>query len=317
VEFWNKVNYHQRILMKLTFYGVRGSYPIARRDQVQYGGNTTCLYFLTRSGQSLILDGGSGIRLLGQSLMEQVFGAGQGETTILVGHTHWDHILGFPFFTPFNRPGNRFVIASAGQTGSHIRDILAGQHADLNFPVPFDDMMADFEYISFEPGDKLELGDFHIETVQLNHPGITVGYRIEADGCAATVYTDTGRVRQVRVGDGMGGPAPDKTFTNEYLVRLAYCARKSDILVHDSQFLEYEMVGRYHWGHSTVEDALEMARMAGVKQLALFHYDPDHSDTVVDEQLTLARDLSVGDTFKVMAAAEGRHLEITSGEASS
>lgn len=300
--------------MKLTFYGVRGSYPIARRDQVRYGGNTTCLHFSTRSGQDLILDGGSGIRLLGQSLMEQAFGAGQGEAVILVGHTHWDHILGFPFFTPFNRQGNRFVIASAGQTGSHIRDILAGQHADLNFPVAFEDLVADFEYITFGPGDKLELGDYHIETVQLNHPGITVGYRIEADGFSATVYTDTGRVRQVRVGEGMDGPAPDETFTNRYLEQLVHCARKSDILVHDTQFREYEMVGRYHWGHSTVEDALEIARMAGVKQLALFHYDPNLSDTEVDEQLALARDLSAADTFEVVAAAEGWQLEIGSGE---
>lgn len=303
--------------MHLTFYGVRGSYPIARRDQIRYGGNTTCLHFLTRSGQNLILDGGSGVRLLGQSLMEQAFSTGQGEAVILIGHTHWDHIMGFPFFTPFYRQGNRFVFTSAGQTGSHIRDILAGQHANLNFPVPFEYLAADFEYISFDPGDKLELGDFQIETVQLNHPGKTVGYRIEADGCSATVYTDTGRVRQVRLGDGMGGPAPDETFTKVYLEQLAHCARKSDILVHDTQFLEYEMVDRYHWGHSTVEDALEMARMAGVKQLALFHYEPAHSDTVVDEQLTLARDLSVGDTFEVIAPAEGWQLEIGPGEVQS
>lgn len=300
--------------MNLTFYGVRGSYPIARRDQVRYGGNTTCLHFSSRSGQSLILDGGSGIRLLGDKLMQRDFGEGQGEAVILVGHTHWDHILGFPFFAPFYRQGNRFVFASAGQTGSHIRDILAGQHADLNFPVPFEYLVADFEYLSFEPGDKLELGDFQIETVQLNHPGITIGYRIEADGGRATVYTDTGRVRQVRMGDGMGGLAPDEGFTQVYLERLAHCARESDILVHDTQFLEYEMLGRYHWGHSSVEDALEMARMAKVKQLVLFHYEPAHSDTVVDEQLALAQDLSAGDTFEVMAAAEGQQLDIGPGE---
>lgn len=300
--------------MHLTFYGVRGSYPVARRDQVHYGGNTTCLHFSTRSGQNLILDGGSGIRLLGQSLMKQAFGAGQGEAIILVGHTHWDHILGFPFFTPFYQQGNRFVFASAGQTGSHIRDILAGQHADLNFPVPFENLVADFEYIAFKPGDKLALGGFQIETVQLNHPGITVGYRIEADGCTVTVYTDTGRVRQVRMGDGMGGPAPDETFTKVYLEQLAHCARQSDILVHNTHFLEYEMVGRYHWGHSTIEDALEIARLAEVKQLALFHYNPEHSDTTVGENLALAQDLSVEDSFEVIASAEGRQLEIGSGK---
>lgn len=303
--------------MDLTFYGVRGSYPVARRDQVRYGGNTTCLHFSSRSGQNLILDGGSGIRLLGNEMMQQEFGEGQGEAIILVGHTHWDHILGYPFFKPFYRKGNRFVFVSAGQTGIHIRDILSGQHADLNFPTPFEYLIADFEYLSFKPGDKLGLGEFQVETVQLNHPGITVGYRIEVDGCSVTVYTDTGRVRKVRLGDGMGGPSPDEKFSKAYLEQLAHCARESDVLVYDTHFLECAMVGWYNWGHSTVEDALEMARMAGVKQLALFHYAPEHSDTVVDEQLTLAQDLSKRDAFEVMAAAEGRQLRVGHGEVSS
>ena len=296
--------------MKLTFYGVRGSYPIARRDQVHYGGNTTCLHFSTRSGQHLILDGGSGIRLLGDELMEQAFGAGQGEAVILVGHTHWDHILGYPFFTPFRRQGNHFLIASAGQIGTHIGDILSEAYADLNFPLSFEDLAADLEYLSFKPGDRLELGEFQVETVQLNHPGITVGYRIEADGCSATVYTDTARIREIRLGDGMGIPVPNKEYAEGFLAQLAHCAHDSDILVHDTQFLEHEMVGRYHWGHSTEEDALEMARMAKVKQLALFHYAPEHSDTVVDKQLARAQDLSRWDDFEVIAAAEGQQVDL-------
>ena len=300
--------------MRLTFYGVRGSYPTARRDQVRYGGNTTCLHFSTRSGQHLILDGGSGIRLLGNEWIQQEFGQGQGEAIILVTHTHWDHILGYPFFTPFMRPGNRFLIASAGQIGSHIRDILSGQHTDLNFPIPFEHLTADLEYHSFSPGGKLEFGDFQIETVQLNHAGITVGYRIEADGGSVTVYTDTARVREVRLGDGMGIPVPNKVYAEGFLAQLANCARDSDILIHDTQFFEYEIVGRYHWGHATVEDALEIARMGQVKSLVLFHHDPGHSDTEIDAQLALAQDLSAGESFQVIAAAEGQQLEIGSGE---
>jgi ribonuclease BN (tRNA processing enzyme) len=245
-------------------------------------------------------------------MMQRGFKEGQGEAHILVGHTHWDHILGFPFFGPFYCPGNRFVIVSAGQTGAHIRDILSGQHTDLNFPVPFEYLQAKLEYLPFKTGDKLTLGEFQIETVQLNHPGITVGYRIEADGLVVTVYTDTARVRQIRLGDGMGGPEPDERFAKAFLDQLAYCARQSDVLVHDTHFLEYEMIGRYDWGHSTVEDALEMAYLAQAKQLVLFHYAPDHSDTVVDTQLAVARDLSRGKPLKVSAAAEGWQLKIGS-----
>ncbi len=296
--------------MELTFYGARGTCPIARRDQLRYGGNTTCLHFRTRSGQELILDGGSGGRLLGAEMMQREFGKGLGEAYILVGHTHWDHILGFPFFEPFYLEGNRFVVVSAGQPGTHIRDILSGQQVDINFPMPLEYFPARLEYLPFKPGAKLTLGEFRVETVQLNHPGITVGYRIEADGGAVTVYTDTARVREVRLGDGMGGPGPDEGFSREYLQQLAHCARQADVLVHDTHFLEHEMLGRYHWGHSTVEDALEMARMARVDQLVLFHHHPEHSDAVVDEKLALARDLSRGEPLKVEAAAESWCLEV-------
>ncbi len=296
--------------MQLKFYGVRGSYPTASRDQLKYGGNTTCLHFVSRAGQHLILDGGSGIRVLGNTLMQQEFGQGQGQATILVGHTHWDHIMGYPFFKPFYQPGNRFLLASAGQTNSHIRDIMAGQYTDLNFPVSFENLSAEFDFHSFRAGQALNFDDFQVETVQLNHPGITVGYRVEADGVSVTVFTDNGRIREVRLGDGMDGPAPDEAFSRDFLERTAHCARHCDLLVHDTQFFEYEMAGRYHWGHSTVEDAIELARLAGARQLALFHYNPVHSDAVIERQLTLARDLTVNDPLHVIAAAEGLTLQI-------
>jgi phosphoribosyl 1,2-cyclic phosphodiesterase len=243
-------------------------------------------------------------------MMTRQFGEGQGEAYILVGHTHWDHIMGFPFFAPFYQEGNRFTVVSAGQPGAHIRDILSGQQVGLHFPVPFERLQARREYLRFKPGDALTLGEFRVETVQLNHPGITVGYRIEADGAAVTAYTDTARVRKIRLGDSMGGPEPDAGFTSEYLARLAHCARHVDVLVYDTNYLEHEIVDRYHFGHSTVEDALEMARLAQVKRLLLFHHAPEHSDTVVDQKLALALDLSRGELLRVEAAAEKWALEL-------
>lgn len=306
--------------MKLTFYGTRGSCPIARRDQARYGGHTTCLHFQTRSGQDLILDAGSGICRLSADMMQREFAGefvepgqqhalpaqpGQGMAHILITHTHWDHILGLTFFTPLLIPGNRFIVVSAGQTKAHIHDILSGQQEYLNWPWSIDDATASLEYQIFKPGDELTLGEFRVKTVQLNHQGITIGYRIEADGRAVAVYTDTGRVREIRLGDGMGGPEPDTGFSRDYLARLARCAQKVDMLVHDTYFLEHEMLGRYDWGHSTVEDALEMARMAEVNRLVLFHHHQDHSDTIIDEKLALDRDLSRGKPFGIEAAADG------------
>lgn len=296
--------------MQVTFYGVRGSFPIARRDQVRYGGNTTCLHFQTQSGQDLIVDGGSGIRLLGKEMMKREYGKGAGKATILVGHTHWDHILGYPFFNPFYIKGNQFQIVSAGQQETHIRDILSGQQTDLHFPISIEHFQSDLDYTMFQAGDTFTLGEFSIETVQLNHPSMTIGYRIEADGVVATVFTDTGRIRKTRIGDGMGGPDPDPAFSAHYLKQLAQCARNSDLLIHDTQYFEQEMVGIYNWGHSTVEDALELAHQAKVKQLALFHYSPDHSDITIDEQLTLAHDLNQDPALNIIAPYEGLQLNI-------
>ena len=112
----------------------------------------------------------------------------------------------------------------------------------------------------------------------------------------------------------MGMPVPNHVYAKGFLDQLARCAHQSDILVHDTQFFEYEMVGRYHWGHATVEDALEIARMAQVKHLVLFHHNPLHSDTDIDIKLALACDLSANDTFEVSAAAEGQQIELGSKE---
>ena len=152
--------------MELTFYGVRGSYPVARRDQLGYGGNSTCLHFRSASGQDLILDGGSGIRLLGQEMMEREYGTGRGTATLLVSHTHWDHILGLPFFTPFYQSGNRFTIVAPDGTGAHIRDILSGQQNVINFPISMDYFRARIEYMLLEPGEPLVLGAFRVQAVQ-------------------------------------------------------------------------------------------------------------------------------------------------------
>ncbi len=299
--------------MEIVFYGCRGSYPTARRDVLRYGGNSTCIHFKSDSGRDLILDGGSGIRSLGEEMMLREFGRGEGEAGILVGHTHWDHILGYPFFDPFYREGNKFTIVSAGQTDAHIKEIMSGQHDDIHFPVPFNALRADMDYQAFKPGESFVIGDFRVETVQLNHPGITVGYRVEADGRTATVYTDNARIREVRLGDGQGGPDPDSSFSMKFLERIAETARDSDVLVYDTHFFEHEMMNRYHWGHSTVEDALELAALASVERLVLFHHAPEHSDTVVDEKLLLARDLSRDTDLQIDGACEGLRYKLSGG----
>lgn len=299
--------------MELTFFGARGSYPISRPDNMRYGGNSTCLHMCTGGKTEIILDGGSGLVNLGQAMMARAFGRGEGEAHILVGHTHWDHILGYPFFAPFYRDGNRFQFVSAGQTGVSIREILSGQHDYLHFPVPFDALAADIDYQEFRIGDTLTIGDAQVRTFQLNHPGLTVGYRIEADGAILVILTDTARVHAVRLGDGMGGPEPDAGFAREYEAALTSFVSGADILVHDAHFFEHEIRTKEHWGHSTAEDGLKLARRAGVRKLVLFHHAPEHSDTDVDEILQTTRDLARGSGLTVNAAQEHEVIAMKGG----
>ncbi|MDY0002678.1 MAG: MBL fold metallo-hydrolase, partial [Polyangia bacterium] len=254
--------------MKLTFYGVRGSYPIARPDNVRYGGNSTCLFLRTDGGTELIMDGGSGVVNLGHEMMEREYGRGEGKSLILVGHTHWDHILGYPFFTPFYREGNSFTFVSAGQTGVSIQDILSGQHNDLHFPVPFENLAAKIDYQEFSIGETMTFGDARLGTFQLNHPGLTVAYRIEADGRSCVIITDTARIHASRLGDGMGGPEPDAAFAARYTEAVTAFCEGADLLVHDSHFIDHEIRDKEHRGHCTAEDAQKLAERAGNRSLA-------------------------------------------------
>lgn len=302
--------------MRLTFCGVRGSYPIARPDNVRYGGNSTCLYLVTDGGTEIIMDGGSGIVGLGHSMMERSFGKGNGKALILVGHTHWDHILGYPFFDPFYKEGNRFTFVSAGQTGVSISEILSGQHIDLHFPVPFEDLAAHIDYQEFSIGDAMIFGDVSLRTFQLNHPGLTVAYRIEADHQAVVIITDTARIHAARLGDGMGGPDPDAAYAARYTEALDAFAHKVDLLVHDSHFFDHEIRDKEHWGHCTAEDALGLATRAEVRRLALFHHAPEHSDAEVDLILQSTRDLARRELIDISAAVEGSTMVLGVGESS-
>jgi ribonuclease BN (tRNA processing enzyme) len=298
----------------VTFWGVRGSYPIARRDNIGYGGNSTCIQIQAQGELPLIMDGGSGIRVLGSTMLDGPFGAGEGRANILVGHTHWDHILGFPFFGPFYFEGNRFTLYSAGQSEADLPRILEGQHEELHFPVPFDELRAEMVFERIHPGKSFQLDGFTIRAIQLNHPGITLGFRIEHEGAAVAIFTDTARIRSVQLGEGMAQEVERdglQAFQERFVQGLVDFVRGVDLLVHDSHFLEDEIIGKEHWGHSTALDALALAREGGVRRVMLFHHAPEHSDAVVDSKLEETRRAAAGSNVQVSAAREGMAVEIS------
>ncbi len=300
--------------MLITFWGARGSYPIGRRDNIKYGGNSTCILIQAQGEDPLIMDGGSGLRVLGNNLMVGAFGKGTGKANFLVGHTHWDHILGYPFFGPFYIQGNRFQFYSAGQSDADLPKILAGQHQELHFPVRFDELKSELVFHQIQPGQHFKIQGFDIRTVQLNHPGITLGYRIEHQGASVVIFTDTARFSKVQLGDGMRDVVEkqgEEAFRDYFLETLLNLVSGTDMLVHDTHFTEEEILGKEHWGHSTALDALELARLGNVRHLMLFHHAPEHSDAVVDKKLTDTREAAVGSGTKVSAAREGMAVEIT------
>lgn len=230
--------------------------PFTVRSTV--GGNTPCLE--VRSGdQLLIIDAGSGMRLLGLDLMAQGFAAGHHHADILVTHTHWDHIQGFPFFRPVFIPNNHFTFYSP--LPDLEARLIQQQHVSF-FPVPVSYMSATLEFKEIDPVGYSQIGNFSIRPMSLSHPGSTYGYRIE-DGQSCLVLATDSEYKRV-----------DPQSTAAYVQFF----QDADLLIFDAQYTFTEALDRPDWGHSTAIMGAELAYRAQAKRLALFHHDPSSSD---------------------------------------
>jgi phosphoribosyl 1,2-cyclic phosphodiesterase len=247
------------------FWGVRGSIACPGQSTVRYGGNTSCIEIRV-GGRRLIFDGGTGLRVLGQSLMSQI----PVEAHLFFTHSHWDHIQGFPFFVPAFVPSNKFHIYGAvAPNGSTIEQRLNDQMLHPNFPVPLQIMGADLKFYDLEIGESVQLGEVLVENALLNHPGESVGYRVNWRNQAVAYITDTEHFHD---------------RLDENVLRLA---DNADILIYDATYTDEE----YHslrsskvgWGHSTWQEAVKVAKAANVKQLIIFHHDPLHDDNFMDQ----------------------------------
>lgn len=246
--------------MQLRFWGVRGSIACPSPEHVRYGGNTSCLE-ITAGGHTIILDAGTGIRSLGGDLMKR----GVRSASLLLTHTHWDHINGFPFFGPAFVPGHEFRIMAGHLESSSVREVLAGQMTQPTFPIPLETMKSRMDFEDFRAGDAFDLvPSVRVRTAALNHPNGATGYRIEHGGKSICYVTDTEHV-------------PGKPDQNI----LALIAG-ADLVVYDSTYTDDEFPAKVGWGHSTWQEAVRLSQAAGVKQLAIFHHDPDHTDDVMD-----------------------------------
>ena len=256
--------------MRIKFWGVRGSTPTPQQEKLRYGGNTPCLEFRSDAGSLLIVDCGSGIRMLGKALMTE-FGSNPIRAHVLLSHYHWDHIQGLPFFVPLYAKVNQFHFYSYRLPDASVEEALEGQMAYPYFPVDMAAMLALRTFTEIHQGP-FQLDDFTIQARRVNHPQGCLAFRIENNGKSVLYATD----------NEPGDPSSDRAVFE--------LARHAELLIFDSQYTWDEIRGaKKGWGHNTWEEGARICREAGVKDLILFHHDPDRDDENVDRLEVTAR----------------------------
>lgn len=287
--------------MRVCFWGTRGSIAKPGPTTVRYGGNTSCVELRSKAGTLVVLDCGTGALGLGQKLMKS--GPKPLKGYLLISHTHWDHIQGLPFFAPLFVPGNEWDIYAPRGLKESVRETLAGQMQHTYFPVTLEQLGATIRYHDLLDG-VFTVGDISVTAQYLNHPTLTLGYRLEADGVAVAYCCDHEPESQtLALGAGEMGRQDQ---------RHAKFIAGADLVIHDAQYTAAEYPDHLGWGHSTAEYAVAMADSAGVRSLVLTHHDPSHDDDVLDR---LQKDVRAaihakGSTLKVAMAAEGQIIDL-------
>jgi phosphoribosyl 1,2-cyclic phosphodiesterase len=270
---------------------VRGSIPTPGPGTVRYGGNTSCVE--VRCGDEIIiLDAGTGLRPLGLALLAE-FKNKPVNLTLLITHTHWDHIQGLPFFAPIYNPRCRLRILGCQGSRDSLLQALTGQMESTYFPVPFAKLPSNIEIEELKDFS-FDIGPVLVRAQRANHPGLCVGYRLFSPDGRVAYFPDT----EPRLGG-------DDRDMIEFI-------RDADVLILDSQYDRAEYKKHIGWGHGCVDDSVALALTAGVKKLCLFHHDSVHNDKKIDAFQKYARQLvtKAGGKLKVEAAREGMTIKL-------
>ena len=292
------------------FWGVRGSIPTPGPGTILYGGNTSCVE-VRADGEIIILDAGSGIRGLGLQLEEEFKGRPL-NLTLLLTHTHWDHIQGFPFFAPAYNPKNRLTIL--GYEGAHqgLAQTMSGMMESPYFPVTLDELPA---HVRIEELRDLEftVGRVRVKARFVNHPGICVGYRLETSGGSIAFIPDIEPFHRLRSRVAPGSPGHDASveFARHEDHKLVEWLEDVDVLIMDAQYDVDEYQSHLGWGHACVDDVVTLAVQARVKQLFLFHHDPSHDDKKISRLVAHARQLAAQQGGVTLVEAAREAAEVT------
>ncbi|MCM2267322.1 MAG: MBL fold metallo-hydrolase [Elusimicrobiales bacterium] len=279
--------------MKIKFWGARGSIPVSGRQYIKYGGSTTCLEIRSRKNELIIVDAGSGIRLLGKELLKH----GPDNFNMLFTHSHWDHVLGFPFFAPIYGKRTHIRIMGCSFSSDPVREIIAKTMQPPGFPVKFEEISARFEFDSL-CASGCDIGGLQVLPIELSHPNNGLGYKFCENGRTFVFLTDN-ELGFVHPG---GRPAADYVAFS----------RGADLLVHDADYTDAEYPRRRTWGHSTWQQALDLALKAEVRALGLFHHNQDRHDAQVDKIVAecARRIRKAGSKLKCFAVREGQEVKL-------
>jgi len=278
-------------MINVRFWGVRGSIPCPGPQTARYGGNTACIELrFVESDRLIIIDAGSGLRELGNFMMANDLPKKPISTSIYLSHTHWDHIMGFPFFTPIYLPTSTIkVYGPVSHEADTLETIVGGQMTYRYFPVRQAELAAKIEYYNLKEG-QFDLGDgITLTTKYLNHPILCLGYRFEYQGKVICTAYDTEPYKNIFCTDPNNPSYDEAMFSEgEFVAReqneeLERFIAGADLLVYDAQYTRQEYASKVGWGHTPMEDAIAVARRNQIKKLALFHHEPMRTDEQLDE----------------------------------
>ena len=260
--------------MELTFWGVRGSFPVAKPHVRGFGGNTACVH-LKKDDFHLIIDAGTGIRGLGTHLMKEQ--GVKGPVHLLISHTHWDHIQGFPFFAPAYSEDFALTVHSVFRPSHSLKELLTKQQDQNFFPVPLSELRAEIHFELVTQFQRHQMGPFAVSCRRLNHPGVSAGFRIECEDATIAYVSDLAPADELLLAEALGEGSEAQKLAQLHQNQLDLAA-DADVVIYDTMFTQEEYSERKHWGHSTPEHGIEACLQSGAKHLFLFHHNPDTDD---------------------------------------
>ncbi|HEX3720556.1 MAG TPA: response regulator [Verrucomicrobiae bacterium] len=292
------------------FWGVRGSIATPGASTLMYGGNTSCVE-VRADGQLIILDAGTGIRPLGAKLAAEFSGVPLA-MTVLISHTHWDHIQGFPFFDAAYNPKNRLRILGYEGAREGLLGALSSQMESPYFPVGWRQLPSHIELQELKQPN-FKIGPIAVQSMYLNHPGICVGYRLNTSAGVIAYLPDNEPFQRYKFhaeAKSQASPTGILEFARRMDQRMVDFVRGADVLIIDAQYDATEYQTRVGWGHGCIDDVVALALNANVKRLYIFHHDPSHDDAKITGMVEWARQFvaALGETLPVEAAREGAEI---------